>query len=124
MVAQQSLVCGSQVLLQPQTNALGVDNLPLLQQHTFQSRSGQQSCTTCNAGEETFDTGNTACSKCAKGYFNPTGGTCPCCCSQCCFGTRPCCGLPCLPLTLADPEGFAVCALQGRHAVRHLLAVL
>lgn len=43
-----------------------------LQLNTAQPLAGQTTCTNCTAGEETFDDGNTVCSKCAKGFYNPS----------------------------------------------------
>ncbi len=39
-----------------------------------QPLAGQQTCTICPVGTETFDQGNVQCSNCPKGYFNNVAG--------------------------------------------------
>lgn len=52
--------------------------LPLLQVNSYRATPGAAAstdCTACPRGQETQDTGNSACTPCAVGYYNPTTAT-------------------------------------------------
>lgn len=45
--------------------------LPSLQMNKYQAKPGQTTCDWCPKGYETQDAGNSECTKCAVGYYNP-----------------------------------------------------